>query len=69
MSLYFQSAARRFVDHLIGDEIDQADHIPILQGRDPFRVADPCPFNAGGHDPITSCGETVCCHCAKVFWR
>lgn len=36
---------------------------------DPFLVDDPCPMNPTGHKPIASCGEVVCWHCAKIFWR
>lgn len=35
---------------------------------DPFGIAHDC-LNPAGHDPIAACGEIVCCHCAKVFWR
>lgn len=37
--------------------------------RDPFNVADPCPVNPTGHQTIVSCGEVVCWHCARIFWR
>lgn len=36
--------------------------------RDPFGVDDPCPVSPNGHRAISSCGEVVCWHCAKIFW-
>lgn len=27
-----------------------------------------CP-RAPRHEPFTSCGETVCFHCGRIFWR
>lgn len=36
---------------------------------DPFNIDNACPFNATGHDPIATCRDIVCCHCAKVFWK
>jgi hypothetical protein len=40
----------------------------LLREQDPFLCDDPCPMNAGApHRPIPSCGDIVCCHCAKVF--
>lgn len=41
----------------------------IERERDPFNLADPCPFNPTGHQTIVSCGEIVCWHCARIFWR
>lgn len=40
----------------------------VVRTVDPFGVEHNC-LNPAGHDPIASCGEIVCCHCAKVFWR
>lgn len=43
--------------------------LELIEPPDPFNIVDPCPCQAEGiHHPITSCGETVCCHCSKVFW-
>lgn len=41
----------------------------VARRADPFGIDDPCPLNPTGHQPHSSCGETVCFHCAKVFWR
>lgn len=42
----------------------------IARESDPFHIDDPCPMNAGApHRPIASCGEYVCWHCAKIFWK
>lgn len=35
---------------------------------DPFRITHDC-LNVSGHHFIASCGDVVCCHCAKVVWR
>lgn len=40
-----------------------------MREADPFLVADPCPCSPRGHQTIVSCGEVVCWHCAKIFWR
>lgn len=37
---------------------------------DPFLIDGTCPMNGGAfHQPIRSCGEIACAHCAAVFWR
>jgi len=48
-----------------------AEEIALVERAfDPFEVDDPCPLNAGRpHRAIASCGEVVCRHCSKVFWR
>jgi hypothetical protein len=40
----------------------------VLEGRDPFGVADDC-ISAGGHEPIATEGGFVCFHCSRVIWR
>jgi len=35
---------------------------------DPFLIDHGCD-NPQGHEAIATCGEIVCRHCAKVFWR
>jgi hypothetical protein len=45
-----------------------AEQIPVLEGRDPFGIADDC-RSAGGHEPIMSDGVFVCRHCSRVIWR
>lgn len=40
----------------------------IEREQDPFGIELHC-TDIGGHRPIASCGEIVCAHCARVFWR
>lgn len=40
----------------------------VMAAQDPFLIDHDC-INPAGHDAIASCGEVVCRHCAKVFWR
>jgi len=40
----------------------------IMRAEDPFHVGHDC-IHPNGHEAIASCGEVVCYHCAKVFWR
>jgi hypothetical protein len=40
----------------------------VFAAQDPFVLDHDC-VNPSGHDPIASCGEVVCRHCARVFWR
>lgn len=56
------------IDQAVEDQIAQLIDIHSA-ARDPFNVADRCEFNPTGHQTIVSCGDVVCCHCAKVFWR
>lgn len=68
MPTAFQIRARAFVDRMIGEELAQAHEIGLtLDLPDPFHITDPCPYSQTGHDPISSCGHVVCCHCSKVF--
>ncbi len=70
MALYFTSGARRYVDNLICDEVeeDHADAAGFLQRtQDPFRIDNDC-ICPEGHYTISSCGGLVCVHCEKVFW-
>jgi hypothetical protein len=41
----------------------------IARGLDPFGIDDPCPASPAGHQPHASCGEIVCIHCTRIFWR
>lgn len=37
--------------------------------EEPFGTAERCAFSADGqHHAIGSCGDVVCCHCARIFW-
>lgn len=38
-----------------------------LASADPFELDHDC-INPAGHQPITSCGEVVCFHCARIIW-
>ncbi|EJN07918.1 hypothetical protein PMI42_07448 [Bradyrhizobium sp. YR681] len=40
----------------------------ILAEQDVFLIESDC-VNPAGHGAVSSCGEVVCPHCAKVFWR
>lgn len=41
----------------------------VCREADPFNIADSCPVNPNGHQTVVSCGEVVCWHCARIFWR
>lgn len=56
----FDAAFEAEMDRLIGRS---------MPPRDPFNVADRCLVNPTGHDGTMSCGEVVCPHCSRVFWR
>ena len=34
---------------------------------DPFELDHDC-INPAGHQPVPSCGEVVCFHCARIIW-
>ncbi|UFW75153.1 hypothetical protein [Bradyrhizobium sp. WU425] len=41
----------------------------IAAVEDPFGAGERCAFSADGqHHAIGSCGDVVCCKCAKIFW-
>jgi hypothetical protein len=48
--------------------VTREDVARIEREQDPFGIALHC-TNPAGHQPIASCGEIVCAHCARVFWR
>jgi hypothetical protein len=48
--------------------LDAAAPLLTCTPVDPFGVDHDC-LNPAGHDPIATCREIVCCHCAKVFWQ
>lgn len=36
---------------------------------DPFGTSARCTLSPDGrHHAIGSCGDVVCCHCARIFW-
>lgn len=41
--------------------------VATLASADPFDLDHDC-VNPSGHQPITSCGEVVCFHCARIIW-
>jgi hypothetical protein len=51
---------------IIIDFITEGDVATVLRTADPFGIAHDC-INPAGHDPIASCGEVVCRHCARIF--
>jgi hypothetical protein len=41
----------------------------VLRASDPFAIEDACAVSPNGlHQAIGSCGDVVCCHCARIFW-
>lgn len=41
----------------------------IAAVEDPFGAGERCAFSVDGrHHAIGSCGDVVCCNCAKIFW-
>lgn len=40
----------------------------IISEQDVFALDHDC-LNPSGHDAIASCGDVVCPHCSRVFWR
>jgi hypothetical protein len=40
----------------------------FVRQADPFLIENDC-VSASGHYAIASCGEVVCAHCSRVFWR
>lgn len=41
----------------------------VLRASDPFGIDNACGLSpTGRHTAIGSCGDVVCCHCARVFW-
>jgi hypothetical protein len=63
-------AARAMIDHFVGEELRRVANecVPVLEGRDPFGIADEC-LSAGGHEPIASDGIFICHHCSRIIWR
>ena len=70
MNIRIQKSARAMIDHFVGEELRRVatQCVPVLEGRDPFGVADDC-LSAGGHEPIASDGIFVCHHCSRIIWR
>jgi hypothetical protein len=41
----------------------------VLSAADPFGIDDHCEASPNGqHYGIGSCGDVVCCYCARIFW-
>jgi hypothetical protein len=51
------------VANLLAEEVAFLTHT-----ADPFLIDHDC-LNPAGHDPIATCRDIVCCHCAKVFLK
>lgn len=47
----------------LAEEISAA----ALASADPFEIDHDC-INPRGHQPIPSCGEVACFHCARIIW-
>jgi hypothetical protein len=60
---------RREVRCVVIDFVAEQEAARIARGLDPFGIDDPCPANPAGHHPHASCGEVVCVHCERIFWR
>lgn len=41
--------------------------LPTCTQADPFLIDHDC-INPRGHQPIPSCGEIACFHCARIIW-
>lgn len=70
MNIRIQKSARAMIDHFVGEELRRVANecVPVLEGRDPFGIADDC-LSAGGHEPIASGDVFVCFHCSREIWR
>lgn len=41
----------------------------VFAAVDPFGLDNDCEVSPNGqHQAVGSCGDVVCCHCAKIFW-
>jgi hypothetical protein len=41
----------------------------VLRAADPFGIDDACEASpTRKHYGIGSCGDVVCCYCARIFW-
>jgi len=60
--------ARAGITAAVLELLTAQDVAEAIGPADPFRLVHDC-INPAGHDAIAACGEVVCCHCAKVFWR
>ena len=51
------------------ERIHEAEEIAAaaLASADPFELDHDC-INPAGHQPVPSCGEVVCFHCARIIW-
>lgn len=69
---FHRSPAAHVIRHAEGAPVIRivtpADIATVMREQDPFGIALHC-TNPAGHQPIASCGEIVCAHCARIFWR
>lgn len=69
MSGYSRTGAAVRKIEVVVDLIPQSEIVRVKREHsDPFGLAFHC-LNPAGHQPTASCGEIVCVHCARVFWR
>lgn len=63
------TSVRRQVSSRVKDLIPLAEIAQAMaEATEPFSIEIIC-LNPAGHDAIASCGEIVCPHCARIFWR
>jgi len=55
-----RASATAIITRIVAEEVGF-----VTRTADPFNVDHDC-LNPAGHDFVASCGEVVCCHCAKV---
>lgn len=63
-----QALSRAQAVTLISSFVAEREIAQVLREQDVFLIENDC-VNPKGHGAISSCGEVVCPHCAKVFWR
>lgn len=70
MNIRIQKSARAMIDHFVGEELRRVatQCVPVLEGRDPFGIADDCK-SVGGHEVHAVEDVFVCVHCSRIVWR
>jgi len=53
---------------VVVDFVSEREIARVIREQDPFGLAHGC-TNPAGHQPAASCGEIVCVHCGRIFWR
>ena len=69
---FHRQPAAHVIEHAKGAPvvrfIAEQEIATVLAEQDPFRIANDC-VDPAGHFPIAACGEVVCAHCGRIFWR